>query len=195
MLCQPGAWSWLRTPLVPVLWVKGAEQVPTGQRAPPLWGRGCWASRNLWSGFTLAVASDCRLSAGEEPWRLSLTEEEAGAQRGRGAGPGPHGEATATPGALEKGASGEVEVPGEVGVSVVGVGRVLWVPLGQEPVSPHRVCRVGSWSMPSVPAAAGPRGAGPLLSPSHAPGTSSCNCVWRVNPPISLVFSHCSPER
>lgn len=132
------AWSWLRTPLVPVLWVKGAEQVPRGQRGPPLWGGGCWASRNLWSGLALAVASDCRLSAGEGRWRLSLTEEEAGAQRGRGAGPGPHGEATATPGALEKGVSGEVEVPGEVGVSVVGVGRVLWVPLGQEPVSPHR---------------------------------------------------------
>lgn len=41
---------------------------------------------------------------------------------------------------------------------------------------------LGLWSMPPVPAAAGPRGAGPRAQ--RAPHSSSHNCAWRIYQPI-----------
>lgn len=55
------------------VWLSGcrrAGQGLAGQRGPCYGDGGARASGNLWSGLTLAVASDCRSSAGEGRWRL-----------------------------------------------------------------------------------------------------------------------------
>lgn len=125
------AWSWLRTLLVPGSVGEGEQEGgPQDSEAPCCGGRegGGWASRNLWSGLALAVASACRSSAGEGRWRLSYGGGSRYPERMRGlAWATQRGSRQAR--AVEKGASGD-PCSGEVGVSVVGVGRVLWVTPG-----------------------------------------------------------------
>lgn len=176
------------TPPVPVVWVKGANRCPRDSEAPHcgegvlgLLGTCGQASPWLWR-LTVACqqgrgAGDCLLQR-----RKQVPREDEGLDLGHTArqpprrGPWRRGRRERWRSLVRR------ESPWS------GWGGCCGFPSGRNPtaVSPH--CRVpGSWSMPPVPAAAGPRCAGPVLNSPHAPSTSSRSCVWKVHQPVSRM--------